>query len=237
MLSNRGITSTPATKQGCGDPGLALGWSVNYEETEYFDFVDLTIQGGVTAPLSKQTNPHELIDLPLGYNGHTSYFVQASSALGLFDWFTAGLCTSASLFNDHTFAQRVKTDDGQSGLVLFQQRCLEEEYAPLIIAGAYLKADHIFRGFSCLLGYSYATQGKTTWLELDTDNMYQYCDPRLAGFTMNTMHVNFEYDFATPAHPHAPVLSMLCSLPFAGKYIWLPTMIGGGLGLSCSWRW
>lgn len=237
LLADRGLNGIPQTKQGCGDPGLALGWTVNYEDTEYLDFVDLTVQGGLTAPLSKATNPCEFIDVPLGYNGHTSYFIQASTALGIFNWVTAGLCTSASIFNDHVRTQRVKTDHDQSGWLLFEKKLVDEELAPLIVAGAYLKADHVCRGFSLLLGYSYATQGHATWLELDTDNIYAFCDPRLDGFTMNTMHFNLEYDFATPAHPRAPVISMLCSFPFSGNHIWAPALVGGGLGLSCTWHW
>lgn len=237
VLAHRGINGTPQTKQGCGDPGLALGWTVNYEDTEYFDFIDFTLQGGITAPLSKASDPCELINIPLGYNGHTSYFFQTSSSLGLFDWFTAGINLNASFFNDHVRQERIKTDEHQSGWLLFQKRMIEEELAPLILTGVYLKADHICRGFSCLFGYSYTNQGRTTWLDLDTDNMYSFGDPRLAGFTMNTMHLNLEYDFATPAHPQAPTICMVCSFPVNGKHIWAPAMVGGGLGFSCAWRW
>lgn len=237
LVNNRGINDTLQTEQGCGDPGLALGWTVNYEETEYLDFIDLTVQGGMTAPLSKKSKACNLISLPLGYNGHTSYFFEVSSALGLYNWITAGLHMSASVFNDHVLEQRVKTNHDQSGLLLFQKRLIDEEWSPLLVASAYLKADHVCRGFSVLLGYSYTTQGRSTWLDLDSGNMYIFCDPRLAGFNMSTMHLNLEYDFATPAHPKAPVISMVCSFPFAGEHIFVPNMVGGGLGLSCTWRW
>lgn len=120
-------------RTGSGDLGIALGATINYEETEYLDYIDGTVRLGVTVPTSKRAGAL-LCQLPLGYNGHTGIFLACDGSLGLYDWITAGAHAK----------------------VIVLMPAHHTSPAPLVGLGLFLKADHLIFGLSGTCAYQYS---------------------------------------------------------------------------------
>jgi len=211
-------------KQSFGDIGVALGLTTNYQETEYFDFIDGTIQLGLTFPLSKCSS-NSILNIPLGY-GTTSFFCQMDGSLGLYDWLTLGIDGTWMLFtttNNHA----CHTMPCYNPPLLIQP-CSEINNGPIVACGAYIKADHVISGFSCLLGYSYNRHIRS---HLTTNAI------RLPGFSMQNLHIMLEYDFATSQHPYAPILSFTYNTTFRGNNVFLTSMLGGNATIHIAWNY
>jgi hypothetical protein len=235
VIRSYGLTRAAHTEQGLGDAGLALGWTKNYEGTEYLDFIDGTLKLGVTLPMSKQRTLKHILDIPLGYNGHTGLFIEGEASIGLYDWITVGAYGKGLFFNKIKSMERIKTDKRQQGLLLFQQDIVHESLGNIAAAGVLAKADHIIFGLSLTLGYQYNRQGKSAWFNCQTKKRYPFCDQRLAGFNMHIFHLALEYDFATDDNPCAPVIGFIYNKPVGGTHCMLPVMTGGYLGFNIAW--
>lgn len=237
ILGQFGLFRHGYTKQGVGDLGIALGWTINCEQTKRLDFIDATLQIGVTAPTSKHATVHHLLNIPLGYNGHTSFFIQADAATGIYDWLTFGITATGMVFTNHTEIQRVKTNSQQQGIILFNQQPVHVHKGPIAIAGALLKGDHFLRGLSFNLAYQFNYQGKDTWKLCSTGQCYPFDDQRLSSWNMHTINLGLDYDFANRNHPCAPRIGFIYNTPITGDRIFLTPLIGGELSFIISSRW
>lgn len=234
-LAQHKLTRAGYSEQGVGDAGLALGWTINYEDTRYLDFIDATIKIGVTLPISKQRGLCHVLEIPLGYNGHTGLFIEGEASIGLYDWITIACYGKGIFFNKTTALERVKTNTKQSGLLLFQEELVKIKRGNIAAAGFLCKADHVIFGLSCTLGYQFNLQRPDHWFICSSQIPYEFCDQRLQGFTMNTFHLAIEYDFSHDDNPHAPIIGLIYNKPTGGKRCFLPSMLGGFLGFHLSW--
>jgi hypothetical protein len=111
--------------------------------------------------------------------------------VGIFDWLTVGLEADVILFfNPHPSSQK--------------NICW------------YFKADHIMRGFSAHIGYSYSTQENTplVWY------------PALPCWSMHTLHIAVSFDAAREQHPHLPWLEFFYDHVLSGKNISGYSLVG-----------
>lgn len=90
ILNQYCLCAGSVNERGIGDASLQLGWTLNYQETEVLDFVDLTIKSGYLIASSKKQNPNNVFSIPLGYNGHAAIPLSFDAALGTYDWLTIG---------------------------------------------------------------------------------------------------------------------------------------------------
>lgn len=226
-------------ESGMGDLSVQLGWTLNYQETDVLDFIDLTIRSGFLFSTSKKQNPNVVFDIPLGYNGHNAVPISFDAAFGTYDWLTIGGHVGALVFFHNTQDFRVKTNQYQSGMIkLACDSCVSNEKGNIWEIGAYLKADHIVRGFSLLFGYGYVSEQAN---QLSTQNGPVFFSPVInsdemfGSWNMHTLNVRAEYDFTKRDSHFGPRISLFYDYPISGKRIFRTWMVGGHAGIDLAW--
>ncbi len=224
---------------GPGDIGVYFGWTRNYQETKYLDFVDFTIKAGILAPSAKVRNEDLLFDIPLGNNGHIGFPVYGAVSIGLYEWITTGFYLEGIFFHDHNLRyRRMKTAEKQSGMIKLYKGCAKEHKGTLWDFTLFAKADHMPGPLSFLLGYSY-THKRRDYLTPQDTNVQETIvntDPQLWGWTMHTIHLELEWDFTEKENVLGPHLAALINIPVRGKNIFDTTMFGLDIGIDCSWN-
>lgn len=196
--------STRQELHGFGDVTAGLGFALNYEDTEYFDYIDFTTQVGVLFPTGKRVHCHAVLQncacLPscipgLGYDGHVGMPIECSGSLGLYDWFTAGIFAEVTPFFKH---------EGKRQGVLWG-------------CGAFLKCDHLIYGLSCTINYGFDAQRHAS---------------QWGSWRMHTFNYIFEYDFATESHPYRPRINVFGNNALAGESILRTSVFGFGISVD-----
>lgn len=226
-----------SAERGVGDFGVALGWTINYEELEELDFLDATLQLGVTIPTSKQTCANTLFDIPLGYNGHTGLFGKFDLSVGILDWLTFGTFATGLGFNTHTQTEKIKITPEQRLLGTLPRETVRSHLGPIVSCGLLFRLDHVLRGLSFDLGYQFQHQWKNRWVICATQQPYNIPDQRLASWSMHTINVQLSYDFSHINHPCLPTIGFIYNIPVAGKRIFFDPMGGGSFSIMSSWDW
>lgn len=246
MLTQYNISLCPIETTGAGDLSLLLGWTINYENTEILDFIDLTFRAGMLAPTGKKACTNKAFDLPTGYNGHFGIPLSFDLALGAFDCFTLGFHMDVLPFIDSIQCVRINTNPNQEGLIkLFQTKAKVHEG---LVWGAtgYLQADRFVCGLSLFLGFTIAKKhassidtglclcdGSLVSPQLTNNSSYCIeCDLVNGGWTMETLHLLLEYDFAHDYSCHAPRLGFFYNGAVGGSKIFKTGMIGGTIGFD-----
>ncbi len=240
ILATFGLNACGATSQGIGDISAYLGWSYSYEQTELLDYVDAEFKLGVFIPTGKQQNEGCVFSLPLGYDGHLGIPIQFNAAIGSFDWMTVGMHVGGIAFVDKVKSIRMKTDLAQSGFIKLAQACANVKKGNIWHAGGYFKADHFCRGFSFLVGYTFAQEQRDTILPCDT-NLFSEAiagcsDPMFQGWTMHTVNFIADYDFTTETCLVGPHVGLFYNLQVAGTRTFNTSVGGGQLGLDIAWQ-
>jgi hypothetical protein len=235
ILHHFNVSDSPIHHASAGDTTICLGWAQNYEETDYLDFIDTTIEIGGLFPSGRKKNPHLLFDIPSGYDGHWGIFTGWKGSIGLWDWVTCGAFINALFFFDKTKIKAVTTSN--TSIIKLSQTSVCEKKGTLWLPGLYIKADHFMDGFSLLLGYSYAKKEKDYLQSCNTTfpNSLINKDASLKGFKLHTFHGIFSYDFAKEYRPLGPRLALFINIPLHGKRIFDLILGGAQLGFDCAW--
>lgn len=220
---------------GVGDVGIVGGWTHNEESYDWYDFVDLTLWGGVLIPTQDPLNPRCVFALPLGYGGHTVIPLMADMSIGFCDSITLGAHVDAHLFLARKRLRAIKTSPDQSGMLSLVSACGIEHKSPLWSANLYLKGDHIAGGLSLILGYGLSYEGPTTFHDPTTKEPLGACDSQYGAWHMNTLHLMAEYDFASYEAPYAPRVAIIYNRVLSGKRIFDTDVVGGSCVVEYSW--
>lgn len=238
ILNQYELSTSRSSASGFGDLSILGGWTNNYEETEDLDYIDTTIRAGVLFPTGDKKNINKIFSLANGYNGHYAIPVSFDTAIGWYEWCTAGLHVGAMPFLKRTQELRLKTDYAQSGLIKLARGTAHVHPGTIWETNLYLKADHMLCGFSFLLGYSYATKNHDTITPLNTALFNQAIintDEEFLGWQMHTLNFLFDYDFAKYEKPYLPHAGFFYNLIVGGKRIF-NTNVGGlamGVTIAC----
>lgn len=226
-------------KHGLGDISFQIGWALNYQETDVLDFVDFTIKTGVLFSTSKKLDYRNIYDIvPLGYNGHSGIPFSLDAAIGTYDWLTIGGRLGALFFFDDCQDLRMKTDINQSGIIKLAKGRAKVHKGTIWEAGAFLKADHFFRGLSCLFGYSFVAEQDSEICPQDCDTFSTTIvnsDEMFKRWQMHTIHLRAEYDFTKEYSRVGTRVSFFYDYPFQGERIFRTSMIGGHFGIDIAW--
>jgi len=198
-------------KTGLADTVLLFGLTYDYQETEFLDFIDGSIQTGILFPTGRIKNPRNIFDFSYGYGGHYGVPLVLDLSVGVFDWVTVGLHID-SVF----LLKRVR----ESKRIL---PCINGNIAS---AGTYLKADHVFKGISFGFGFSHARKSN--------NNGYTN-DPALAHWSMTNFHFFFEYDLSECDRWLGPRFAFIYNTPLSGKRIFRNTISGAEITLDAQW--
>jgi hypothetical protein len=219
-----------------GDFTLSVGWAQNYENTEYIDFIDTTVEFGALFPTGRKKNPFFLFDIPSGYDGHWAFYADWRASIGLYDWLTIGTFINGLFFFDRAKTKLVSTA-GTTIIKLARAHVIEKR-GTLWMPGLYIKADHFIDGFSLLFGYSYTKKETDRLFSCDNNfpNHLINKDKSLKGFKMHTLQSIISYDFASEVCPYAPHIGFFIIIPLSGKYIFNLYTGGALIGLDCDWN-
>jgi hypothetical protein len=224
------LSTASYRSMGMGDMVMLFGWTHNEERsTTYLDFFDTTFEVGLLVPTGKRVNPHFAFSLATGYNGHFGFPLVFRSALGIFDWFTFGGSIEARFFVDSTACVRMKTACEQQGPILLAEGLAKRHLGSLWSFDIFTKADHVFKGFSLLLGYTYDIQRRSKlWPESPLFNLaIVNSDASLDSWNMHTLHLIADYDFAYDDRPWGPRIGLVYNQQLTGKNIFAPQRFGG----------
>ena len=224
---------------GVGDTAFLVGWANNNEETEVLDFIDITFKTGFLAPTGRERDLRNPFDIANGYDGHYAIPLVLDTAFGLYEWLNLGFHINALVFLDTTKTITMKTSLAQNGFVKLARGRAEINRGTLWDIGASLKADHIARGLSVLVGYSFAQQDRTKLTPCDS-NLFDATivnnDETLNGFKMHVVHFIAEYDFTREESRWGPRVGFFYNLQVGGKRVFKTNMAGGLFGLDVSWN-
>lgn len=237
ILNHYGLSADSIHETGVGDLSILGGWTRSNQETTVLDFIDTTFRFGILAPTGKQRNENQVFSIPLGYNGHWGFPVAVDLGLGLYEWLTIAGHIDAIVFLSKTHCMRMKTAPDQSGLIKLAKGEATIERGVLWNAGLFAKADHICRGISFLVGYSFAKQNKDTLTTCDPcfDSCIANSDETLEGFTMHTIHLWGEYDFTQDDACGGMRIALFYNHQIGGKRVFKTDVGGGDIGVDFTW--
>lgn len=241
ILQKYCISLENVDKTGAGDLVLSLGWTQNCHEITDLDFVDTSFMAGVLIPTSGTQNYNKAFDLPMGYNGHIGMPFEAAIAAGAYDWFTLGGYLNAVYFFNTRDCIPLKTSSEQQGIIKLARGDVKIERGTLWQAAGYAKADHVIRGFSFLIGYSFVKQNKTT-LTPTCENSDCFDaqvinnDAALSGWRMHTLNFMADYDFTKEDSFFGPRIGVYYNVQVGGERIYKTNMAGGTIGCDLAWN-
>jgi len=220
---------------GIGDMSLLLGWTRNYEETEYLDFIDWTLKTGVLFPTGEKRSIQNAFSLPNGYDGHWGIPLCGDVSIGLFEWITLGLHLQLLPLVKKTGMVRMKTACEQSGMIKLAKGYAQIKPSMVTHVGCFAQADHIIRGLSLTIGYSYAHQGSTKICPCDdqafspevvnTDQMFK-------SWSVHTVHFQADYDFTKEHHRVGARVGVFVDWHVGGKRTFKMNRSGPFIGLD-----
>lgn len=201
------------TKQiACGDCLGLIGHTSCFFNDPYSDFIDMSFQGGILIPTSPTRNLHNVLSLPIGFDGHWAFILVYDSAIGLYDWLTIGLHADLFIFTPHK----------KSNLITYSKR-------PQCSLSLFLKADHVSRGFSFAGSYSFTYQGAT-------HSQVANNDKRLQRWFAHAIHGALEYDFTCRNDKVGTRIGLFYDRTIGGKNVFLTNLWSGTLGIDISWQ-
>lgn len=227
------------SKTGVGDIELYVGWTMNKEDLcDSIDFLDTTIKVGINMPSGFKKDQNQAFSVAAGYDGNTGFPIQFDAAIGFFEWFTLEGHVGGTFFVNKTKNLRMVTSAQQNGFIKLGYGEAKRDLGNLFDAGAYLKADHVFKGFSFSIGYVYAHQAKTTLTATDTatyPTAIINTDSMLQKWVSQSLNGVIEYDFAKEGKRWNPVIGVFYSQPVAGVRIFNTKTGGGYAGVNVAW--
>lgn len=205
---------------GLSDSTLFLGWAINYENTEYIDYIDFNIKTGVLFPTGEKTKRKPL-SIPLGYNGHWGVPLSINASLGMYNWLTLGT------YLDAVFLTKNKEllHNSEQTFICKKNVCPGNVYR----AGAYFKADRCVNGASFIIGVDHEHHTKS-----DISRRLLLHNPHLREWNRTQIHLLFEYDFASEEQ-NMPRIGICYNKNLKGKNILATNIFDGYIGFDLNW--
>ncbi len=220
-----------------GDLSIALGWGHNYQDMRVMDYIDGCFKLGILFPTGRKASVDLAFDIPSGYNGHYGVVGTADIAFGVYDWLTFGGHAGAIALLDKTYVVRMQTDVRQNGYIKLAKGCATVEPGNIWNAGIFVKADHVFGGFSTLFSYTYVSQHKTTLYPLNTiyfDPVAANADATLSSWEQHVVNVIADYDFSKDGLHASSRIGVFGNIILGGRHIFNTQMGGVSFGIDIS---
>jgi len=236
-LADNNIFLRSVKERGFADTSFFVGYTINYEDTNYLDYIDCTIELGALFATSKKKDPNLAFSIPLGYNGHYGITWIFNLSIGAYDWVTFGIYNDGVGFFDITACRPIRTIESETGLIRINNSVAKIKMGPVYRTGAYIKADHACWGLSILTGFSFEQQNKTTvdLFDINFSNTRANRDDSLQSWNRWNLNILVDYDFAKCNRLLNPFIAIIYNYSITGKRIFNTNMIGGYFGLNTEW--
>lgn len=239
IMERHHISLSGAHRAGFGDLTFLGGWAINYEDTCIFDFVDIDAKVGILLPTGHKKDEHEPFDMALGYNGYYAFPLLFDISVGALDWLTVGLHLDTLFFFDQTRTIALKTARSQNGFIKLAFGKAFIDPGNIWDINAYAKADHIIRGFSLLIGYTFSRQDDFCINPIDTttfDPIIATNDTVYKAWNMHVIHFWGEYDFTRTPTDWGPRIGLFFNKIIRGRQIFNANSSALGIGCDLVWR-
>jgi hypothetical protein len=213
------IPIKPQEITGIGDCIVHIGYTYSYQNTSYLDFIDGTLRLGILLPTSGHTVASQgVLPIVIGYNGLTGFPISADISCGAYQWLTGALHAAIMPLIDIQSNKHIRTKTGKK----ITKNIPNVSF--LYAIGFLIKADHIMRGISGTLGYSYIQQA----IDPCANNI-------IHSFTIHTLHIQIEYDLLRQEYWLGPRISLLYNYILSGTSIIQTNMLYGQCALDIAW--
>ena len=222
-----------------GDTSFLFGWASSQEDGDALDFIDATFKTGFLAPTGRILNPEIPFDIASGYNGHWAIPLQLDLTFGFYEWLDIGFHADALLFFSRNQTLRMKTDVSQNGFIKLAEGTAQVSRGPLWCTAVFAKADHVVRGLSLLVAYSFAQQIKSTLKPTNSavfNTEIVNNDALFDGFEMHVVHFGADYDFTDYDTCWGAQIGFYYDLQVGGRHVFKNNMVGGTFGLNIAWQ-
>lgn len=218
-----------------GNPTIFFGATHSYIDTTFLDFIDITGGIGITFNVTPRSNIKHVLAAPFFDRGFTGLPLQIRAATGAYDWLTCGIYLETTFFFDTHQKRHVTTSNKQKGMINLAITDVKIKKEPNVHVCMYIEADHVVRGFSLFLGYSYVFSGKEM-IYATNKALFPYDainkNKQLKSWDMHTLHYIFAYDFSLQHSWYGPRVSFGYNQIVAGKRIIKSNMFSGEFGIE-----
>lgn len=215
-----------------------IGFNRTFHHFSHLDFVDILFKTGFATPEWMKENNNSILQFPFNENFNFGYPIIGAISIGLLDWMTLGCNGTVQPFQPAVKNIAINNTNSANQLLLPESSLATIHRGPLFSASAYIEADHIISGVSSTIGYAYAKNLAYTITPL---NITQYPVEQANNSTMmnewsiGSLYFQFDVDFATETQPSAPIITMFCAIPIAGKLCPKTNLFGGSCNLQISY--
>lgn len=226
------------SRSGMFTTAFYTGWGKTYSDYTHLDFIDLTIKIGLMTPQAMSTNNQTILQFPFIGNLNFGYPVIATASIGLLDWITLGCHASVIPWQATTKTVAMNQVGSHNSLLIPESGIARVQRAPLFTTGLYFEADHFHQGFSATVAYSYTQSLAYRFTPIDMQRFnttFVNQSELLQSWSIGSIYLQFDIDFATEIHPNASVISLLCNIPVGGTFCSATNMFGGSCSLQISY--
>jgi hypothetical protein len=211
ILDRHNLSLKPFLKTVFGNISILGGFSHSYIEHYFLDFIDISLVSGLTIPTEQKQTLKNIVAIPFFHQGQLGIPLQGRFSLGAYDWLTIGFYGEITFFFDRTLKEKVTSSLEQNGILHLATAQVDKHKGPRFQVASYIKADHVIRGFSFFLGYSFAG-AYSDILHAKNIKLFSYEDinhnAQIKGWNMHTIHYTFEYDFSLKNTHIGPRISL-----------------------------
>jgi len=235
ILDRHNLSLKPFLKTVFGNISILGGFSHSYIEHYFLDFIDISLVSGLTIPTEQKQTLKNIAAIPFFHQGQLGIPLQGRFSIGAYDWLTIGLYGEITFFLDKISKEKVTTSLEQNGILNLTTAQVDKHKGPRFQIANYVKADHIIRGFSFFLGYSFAGAYNDI-LHAKNIKLFSYeginHNEQIKGWNMHTIHYAFEYDFSLKNAQIGPRISLGSIMIIGGKRIIKTNLMMFQLGLD-----
>ncbi len=213
----------PWSHRGFGDISVIAGWERNFpQQKPILTDVLLSLYAGLSLPTGKRANENELFSIPLGYDGATGILFGGTLGLIWKNHFTGGIETHFTQLMGNARNRRIKTDHGQSNLLLLAKTCAHVDWGFIQRYRLYLGGVNLIKGFSFNVAYQFQKQGNSI-LSLNSNDYITAIANSSCQFKEWTLHqiqVDANYNFGFNMSQDAkgkPTLGFFYQHDFKGR--------------------
>lgn len=217
---------------------LYAGYHKTFLDFKHLDFIDLQIKAGITSPQAMSKTNQTLLQFPWMQNINFGYPIIITTSFGLLDWITLG-CNGAVIPWQSTIATvPLRNNVTQNNILIQDLQVANVERGPLLTTSIYFEADHFHQNLSTIIAYCYTKSCAYTIIPIDQINTQLALVNQLSlleSWSLGSIYLEFNIDFACESKPNAPVLSFFCNIPITGQLCPETNIFGGACNLQLSY--
>ena len=219
-------------RTGIGDISIVADWLQDFVQAQPV-LRNVRINGrlGLTLPTGKKENIDKILAIPFGYNGALTMIFGGGLNLALGSYVHVGFDVELRALFGNTTCQRIKTDLGQTELLLLQKARVYTDYGVEQQYTLYGELYDLVPHTSCKLAYQFFKRGDSfisTYGSCFSDKIAN-CSERVQERNWHEILATATYDFGYLTREYAraiPSFSLFAEIPFRGKRVAVCPILG-----------